>query len=234
MGLRYILEVVYNDRNVQVALLVGGLIASGYIWSTFNKQEAPANALVIEQWENKNPEQCTKENLSDFLRFWKGRAISVLTAVNEEVKLTPLNRPPESATHEVVLKLLNETLVPYIKGVSVSKLSVRIVQNIGIGNMVDYLMSKGELPSAYQPHFVIQVTGQDSTSSVRVISNAFIGSAKGIGKEKYTEVKLCMTSSNLLGDNVKFVVSQIPTKLKTIRECLNEDFKKNYFQNVVY
>jgi len=128
---------------------------------------------------------------------------------------------------------VSEFLAPHIKVAQISEVSSRVIKNIGVGNMADYIISKGDLPSAQQPHFVILFSGKGSASSVRVVSNAFIGSAKGMGSKKYSDTRLRMASSNLLYGDVSFIVSQIPTEHRVIDEVLNEDISAKYFQTVV-
>jgi len=236
MGLRDILNFVSKDKKVQVALVVGGLVATWYFWTTFGKQDKKEAILIpeiVEQWKSNCLEECTKENKNDFLRFWRGSAISLITLERNEIDFKPLDRPAASASHEDVPKLVSEFLAPHIKGARISEVSSRVIKNIGVGNMTDYILSKGELPSAKQPHFVILCIEKGSASSVRVVSNAFIGSAKGMGANKYSETRLRMASSNLLYGDVSFIVSQIPTKHEVIHDVLNEDIRAKYFQTVV-
>jgi len=236
MGLLDILSYVITDRKVQVAIVVGGLVAAWYLWPTSGKQakkEAILLPAIVEQWKSDCPEECTKENKNDFLRFWRGSAISLITLESNEIDFKPLNRPADSASHEDVPKLVREFLAPHIKGAQISEVSLRVIKNIGVGNMTDYILSKGELPSAQQPHFVILCIVKGSVSSVRVVSNAFIGGAKGMGADKYSETRLRMASSNLIYGDVSFIVSEIPTKHEVIHDVLNEDIRAKYFQTVI-
>jgi len=236
MGLRDILNFVKNNKKVQVAIVVGVLVVTWYFWTTFgtqDKKEAISIPEIVEQWKSNCPEECTNENKNDFLRFWRGSAISLITLERNEIDFKPLDRPAASASLEGVPKLVSEFLAPHIKGAQISEVSSRVIKNIGVGNMIDYILSKGELPSAQQPHFVILCIEKGSASSVRVVSNAFIGIAKGMGPNKYSETRLRMASSNLLYGDVSFIVSQIPTKHEVIHDVLNEDIRAKYFQTVV-
>lgn len=238
MGLGDIFTLIYDDKKVQAALVVGGLVVTWYIWTNYAKQDEHTAILVpsiIEQWRNNCAPQNTKENRSDFLRFWRGGGISLLTVEDGEAKLKPLDPPPDSAAHEDVLKLINEILTPHIKAseAPVSETSLRVLKCIGICNMVDYILSNGEIPAAYQPHFVIQCMGKGNASSIRVISNAFIGNPKGVGTDKYTDTRLRLASSNLLYGDVSFIVARFPTKHETIHDVLKEDIGALYFETVL-